>query len=519
MQKFKVVSIGVAILAILLFASGCTQTRMVEKAAAAVKAQPLAGNPVELVNQLDREVSDARINQLNVLSPTWFKEAEKAYFEAKKGLADGKEIADIRENVIKARTNLKQAEEMATVSRSTLPEAIKAREMARSAGATKFEAEYARIEMDFRDLTKAIENNNLRYAQNNRDKVADDFHQLEVQAIKRDTIGEVRKLIAQAEDAGAKKIAPKSHKEAVEQLQATDAFITENPYAKEKMHEMAQKALFLAKHAVVVTEQSTRVKAMRPEEISLWSENQLHTISSALGAPDMRDQTYQTQLDNIVGSVTALNDDRNFVAEKNKELLADIEKVKTDRQAQVNELNLKIAMLEGKTREEQMAKEQIERERQAAERKLDAERRFNQKYVEVQNYFPKDEAEVYKQENQLVLRLKAVRFPVGKSVIMPENYALLSKVQKAIRNFNDPRVIIEGHTDSTGSVEVNQLLSQQRADAVREYMIANQTLPVERIAAVGYGSERPLASNATQEGRAINRRIDIIITPKTDPLQ
>ena len=80
-------------------------------------------------------------------------------------------------------------------------------------------------------------------------------------------------------------------------------------------------------------------------------------------------------------------------------------------------------------------------------------------------------------------------------------------------NFNDPLVIVEGHTDSTGTVDVNQLLSEQRADAVREYLIANQTLPADRISAVGYGSERPLASNATGEGRAVNRRIDVIITP------
>jgi outer membrane protein OmpA-like peptidoglycan-associated protein len=129
-----------------------------------------------------------------------------------------------------------------------------------------------------------------------------------------------------------------------------------------------------------------------------------------------------------------------------------------------------------------------------------------------------DEAEVYKQDNQLVIRLKAMQFPVGKSIIMPENYALLSKVQKAVRTFGDPRVIVEGHTDTTGSNEVNMLLSQQRAEAVREYMIANQTLSADSISAVGYGSERPLASNATSAGRAINRRIDIQIIPQVKPI-
>ena len=65
----------------------------------------------------------------------------------------------------------------------------------------------------------------------------------------------------------------------------------------------------------------------------------------------------------------------------------------------------------------------------------------------------------------------------------------------------------------TGSDEVNEHLSQKRAEAVREYLVANRTLPYDRIVAVGYGSMRPLASNETIEGRAINRRIDVILKP------
>ena len=66
---------------------------------------------------------------------------------------------------------------------------------------------------------------------------------------------------------------------------------------------------------------------------------------------------------------------------------------------------------------------------------------------------------------------------------------------------------------STGSDEVNEHLSQKRAEAVREYLVANRTLPYDRIVAVGYGSTLPLAYNETVEGRAINRRIDVIVKP------
>lgn len=537
MPENRKVTLGIVLLSLFWILNGCASSTTAEKAEATLLARSLSENPNELVHQLEREISAARSEQLDVLSPIWFAEAEDAYSSAQKSLKGGKEISVIREYVIKAKAHLKQSEETAAVSRSVLTDTITARELARKSGATRFEKDYGRIESNFLDLTRAIEKNNLRYAQDNRVKVALDFHQLEVRAIKADVLGDARQAIVQAEAAEAKKLAPQAYRAAAERLQAADAFITKNPYAGEKMREMAQQALFFARRALVVTEQSKRFKAMGPEEIALWSENVLQTISGALGAPDRRDHPYEAQLDNILGAVISRNSDRKLMAEKNNALLAEIESVKKDRQDQVkallteiekeksnhqlkiDEFNLRIALLEGKKLDEQMAKERMERERLYAEQRLDAERRFNQKYIEVQNYFEASEAEVYKQENKLVLRLKAVRFPVGQSIIMPENYPLLSKVQKAIRNFKDPQVIVEGHTDSTGSSEVNEQLSRQRADAVREYLIANQTLPAHQIAAVGYGSERPLASNATPEGRAINRRIDVVIAPQTEQVK
>ena len=90
-------------------------------------------------------------------------------------------------------------------------------------------------------------------------------------------------------------------------------------------------------------------------------------------------------------------------------------------------------------------------------------------------------------------------------------------LEALVRTFDDVDLIIEGHTDSTGSEEVNNLLSEQRADAVRQYLVANETLAYDKIIAVGYGSHRPLASNKTEKGRSINRRIDLIITPHFAP--
>ena len=63
---------------------------------------------------------------------------------------------------------------------------------------------------------------------------------------------------------------------------------------------------------------------------------------------------------------------------------------------------------------------------------------------------------------------------------------------------------------------MNEHLSHQRAESVRDYIVANGTLSEDKVVAIGYGSKRPLASNETLEGRAINRRIDVIISPRPE---
>ena len=447
-------------------------------------------NPTDVVNEFDGEIATARKNQLNVLSPNWFSKAEASLTRAKKALGKGDEISKIMENVAEGRAQLKRAEEMAQVARTTMPELIKSREMARAAGATKIK-DYAGAEDDFLMLTKAIEDNNLRLAQRERDSVSKAFRALELRAIKDQTIGEVRKLLAQAENDGARKYAPHSLSMAQQKLKNTDAFITQNPYEKAKMQEMANDALFYAQRLIQMNKQSQKIRTMESEEIARWIEEMLHQTTAKLSAPDMRNEPFEIQVENMVESVSALQADHKFVIEQTKEQEADIAALKN-----------RVAALEGETKEQQAAKE-----------RLTAEKEFNEKFIQIQNYFEPGEAEVYKQGNQLVIRLKSIQFPVGKDTIMPKNYETLSKVQSAIRTFGEPDVIIEGHTDSTGSDEVNEHLSQQRAEAVRQYLVANRTLPYDRIVALGYGSMRPLASNETVDGRAINRRIDVIVRP------
>jgi OOP family OmpA-OmpF porin len=476
----------VVMIVFLSFVGACTSTNL------NVKPIAKSENPTDHINRLENDLAEAYKNQTNVLAPTWFAKADSSLNQAKKLLEQGAELSKVLDNIAEGRAQLQKAEEITRVTRATMPDTIKSRDLARQAGAATLGNDYTDAEQAFLSLTRAIEKGNLAYAEKNKAGVSKTFHSLELRAIKTETLGEVRKLIKQAKNSKVDKIAPRSFNIAQTKLSEADAFITQNPYQKEMMQQKANEALFMSQRMFQVADQSEKFKSMEPEEITLWIEKILHEITGQLAATDMRNQPYKIQVENIVGSIDALQKDRQFMSDKVKILKSEIETK-----------NSQIADLEGKTLEQQVIKE-----------RLAAEKRFNQLFIEVQNLFSPDEAEVYKKGNSLVIRLRAIQFPVGKSVIMPDNYSLLSKIQQSIRIFGEPDVIIEGHTDSTGSNEVNEHLSQQRSESVRQYLLANKTLSYDRIVAVGYGSSKPLASNATAQGRAINRRIDVIIKPQ-----
>ena len=107
----------------------------------------------------------------------------------------------------------------------------------------------------------------------------------------------------------------------------------------------------------------------------------------------------------------------------------------------------------------------------------------------------------------------AVLFASGKSSMLPGAQSKLTTVADALKEARTAKeIVVEGHTDSTGSDATNMTLSQTRADNVRDFLVA-RGVPANRIRAKGVGESSPVADNRTAEGRANNRRVEIIITP------
>jgi outer membrane protein OmpA-like peptidoglycan-associated protein len=155
------------------------------------------------------------------------------------------------------------------------------------------------------------------------------------------------------------------------------------------------------------------------------------------------------------------------------------------------------------TREQlEEAERQAQSERQA---RIEAEQRSREAMQRLEGI-----ANVREDPRGTVITLSgSVLFASGKSELMGKSRDRLNQVAEVLRN-EDRRIRIVGHTDSQGSEEVNQRLSQQRAESVRDHLIA-QGVPADRITVEGRGEDEPVADNASPEGRANNRRVEIIL--------
>jgi outer membrane protein OmpA-like peptidoglycan-associated protein len=199
-----------------------------------------------------------------------------------------------------------------------------------------------------------------------------------------------------------------------------------------------------------------------------------------------------------VEAARSLQADRRALRDDVAARSAEIERL----DAEVDRLDARLAEVE--QREAAVAAELRERERR--------ERRLR----EVEAIFAPEEAEVLATPDRITVRLFGLTFPSGSAEIEPENFSLLTKLERVVREFPEGRITIEGHTDSVGNDDVNQALSQRRAIAVRDWLLQSVALSADRVTAVGRGESRPIAPNDSAAGRERNRRIEVVIDVPTD---
>lgn len=432
------------------------------------------------------------------LAPDTYAKAARAYRSAEKKFSEARSLDSVQRDLDKAVKNFRQAEMVAELAQTKLGNMLKARADAQAVNAEQYSArEYKRAESYFREALNWNEDGRAKSALSRGEAATELYREAELTAIKTMYLAETEMLILQAEKQAAKRYAPQTLAKAKDLLGRAEVELTENRYDTDLPRSLAREAKYEARHAIHLAQYLKKAKQMgrSAESLVLEWEAPLQQIAAAADMNAGFDDGYEAPAAEVIAYI----EDRRAESHELGQLVA-------DRDAEINALNSEI----GELHEELGGAANAQRYLQE---RLQAQENLRLKVKEIERTFERSEAQVFRDSNEIYIRLVGLNFDSGSADLGDTHALLLTKVEDAIRVFDDSQVIIEGHTDSHGADASNLTLSEQRAEAVRGYLRGQMGLGYDQVTAVGYGETKPVANNETPQGRAKNRRIDVRIVP------
>lgn len=433
----------------------------------------------------------AKSTRADILAPRSYAKAVKHYRSAEQKFERGRNLGPIRDDLVVATDYFRRASRASRLAQSKMAPLIKTRGDAEAVEASKHANDsWRRAEEKFSKAMIDLERGATKAAQKNAKDAEKYYRDAELTAIKTSYLDETRALLAKADKLKVKKYAPKTLEKAHKLLQEADKALSENRYDTDVPRSLAQQAKYEAKHALYLakTIRDAQTKKLSMEDVILDWEIPISQIAAATDKAAALDNGWAGPTNEIIGYIE-------------------------DQQSSSQKLNQNLNDLQGEVKQLKRMLGSASKERAALSAHLEAQARTRARFRRVEEMFTREEARVLREANDIIIRLIGLNFASGQSSIGADNFQLLTKVQDAIKTFPQSKLRIEGHTDSHGSDAANFLLSKQRAHAVKQYLRASMRIDPARIAAIGYGETRPVASNKTRTGRAKNRRIDIVITP------
>jgi outer membrane protein OmpA-like peptidoglycan-associated protein len=451
---------------------------------------------------VDAALAAADEVQAKLYGPAAYADGAEDYEAADVGLNRGRNIEYVRRKASAAEQNFKKATAAAELAHTVLSQVIKSRQDAANAKAPELSRDvWDKAQREFGSAIRYLERGDLKNAKRKDIAATSLYRDAELIAIKAEYLSETRRLLADADRARVGRYAPLTLGFAKRLLADAERELNENRYDTDLPRSLARQANYQAKHAIYLSEvvRDVRDKDLTVEELVLQWEEPLANIAGVADiTPAMSEGHDEIELDLI----TYIENMQSKAQSLEQEVDANILRL-ADMEEEIRTLD---ARLGGATEE-----------RAALVQRLEAQALVKAQFEQVEKMFGRNEARVFREGNNVILRLVGLTFDSGKAEIKQNDFDLLAKVEKAIDVFPRSELIIEGHTDSYGGDQSNQRLSQERAESVQQYMINAMRLPSYRLIATGYGETNPVANNETESGRARNRRIDIVIKPNLDP--
>lgn len=529
-----------------------------------------------LFREVNNTFEAAQQAQANVFAPKNYAKAIKHYRNAERKFANSQNADAVRAELTLAIGYFQQAVEASKAAQAKLASLLKARADAEKVQAPLHaSALWQRAEQKFSRVISDLERGAVAIAEQRAKEADRSYRDAELTTIKNTYLSEARLTLAQAERARVGKYAPKTLQKAKDLLAQAENALSQDRYDTDRPRDLARQAKDEVKHAMYLAKviKKAKVDKLAAEDLILEWETPLRQIAAAADMTASFDSGYEGPAKKIIAYIEDQQDRSRGLEQNVNDLKAEVEQLKgqlssaadertalsqrlqtqiqhretlgqqvSSLQAEVQQLQLNLGgvseergslsdRLETQTRlrenlEQQVStlKREVEvleqmlsnvsEQRQLMSKRLEAQTRVREQFERVGALFSREEARVLRLSDDIIIRLVGLAFPVGRSTIRTENFELLAKVTQAIQMFPEGSLTIEGHTDSYGSDAANLALSQKRAEAVKQYLVANMQIDPSKIEAVGYGETQPVANNETQEGRAKNRRIDVVIGPR-----
>lgn len=423
---------------------------------ASVREAPLqSSNPKLAMQEIKSMQKELISSNSDILGHTNYEAGSKKLSSAEAGLKSDESYNEVMKELAQAKTHFINAKTTAA-SRNEIPHRVfEARQnaiKAEVAQSRQLREKMDTVDEDLRDDSK-------QFAESLSVKQMSSFQNrylgLEIEAVQNAKLGVFRRIIKDAQNSNAAKLAPKAYKEAQSDLSISENLIKQSPRESSQYSQSIDKTNRSAKLLQDVMSKLLNEAKGSSETVA----TKLVMQERSLGQLTDRVDSLQVSLG---ASTTALGSMTKEAASQKSQKLS-------------------------------------------AENKL----RFQTAMDRVRKDFNKNEAAVYQQGDELIIRLTEIDFKSGKSTIPTKSMALLSKISHIIGDLEPTEIVIEGHTDSVGKRYQNMMLSNERADAVKNYF---SSLDVGyQLSSKGYGETKPIANNETSDGRLLNRRVDIVV--------
>ena len=460
------------------------------------------------INSVNGVLNIAREENASTYAPRNYQKGMEILQDAKARELKKNKIDIICKKTLQAENYFSDSIESAKMAQMILSTSIISRQNAANVNAEKLaNAIWSKAERSFDEAIRNNERGNSDRSKALNEETTILYEMAELVAIKNLYLNSTRTLIANAEELKASRYAPITLEKAKNLLRKAEDLLDQNRYETEVPLDIVKQANYEAKRTIYL---ATLTKDIRDKEMTVerlilnWEKTLIQIASAADIAPVMVDgySELEQQLTTYILNLQHLNNeliqDKQVLIQDQKDNLIQL----ADMEEEIRALDRRLG---GATAE-----------KEALIQRLEAQARIKEQFEKVEKMFNSKEVRVFRENNNVILRLITLTFESGKSKLLAESFDLLAKVEKAIDVYPESELIIEGHTDSLGDDDFNQKLSQDRAESVLKYMVNAMRIPSYRLIATGYGETNPIANNETESGRSKNRRIDIVIIPHNE---